>query len=326
MDYLKKANAIIAELNKEVDSFIAGVRDKAKQQQINKVPKDLQKFVDKSTVLPGCPISENVPKMSEQQRNDAQALIEQLKQDISKEPHKFLDTQRGETREYTGGSKESGDNDEVIKLIYIREPAWFKEIKQFCKNYKKQQGKEYFDEELMVRGRLSKKKQKTKTLDESLYVLLDVSGSMWFYSYKGIPLIQLMASYMPAFAKNYSGHWVQNDGPRTVFSELSDLKKAFKGKMLDKLRLQGGGGANYIVAINTIQQHSLENYGEKNPTIVLFTDMDEEFPNPMPRNILVVTTSDRNNKSWRFEAIEDKNFPSDKLGQKLIFIDVTPEQ
>lgn len=322
-EYIKKANQVISELNKEVESFISSIKQKAREESANKVPQDLQKFVDKSTVMPGCPISENVPKMTEGERNEAQGLIERLKQDITKEPHKFLDTQRGEDREFTGGSKDAGNQSRAIRLIYLQEPDWFKQIKAFCSNYKKSQGKEYFDEEMMVRGRLSKKKEKTKVRDESLYVLLDVSGSMWYYTYKGIPLIQLMASYMPSFAKKFSGFFVQSDGPRVVIGELAELKTYFKNKK--QIELEGGSGANYILAIQTIKQHSMDNFGEKNPTIVLFTDMDEDFPNPMPPNILVVTTSDK--KSWIHESIEDQNFPSEKLNQKVIFIDVTiPKQ
>ena len=273
------------------------------------------KHVDRSVLLPACPTTENVPNMTETERQKVSALCESIKQEVNAEPYKFQT--EVDKRKYDSGSKDSGYMDESIKLIYVQEPKFIKDIKTFCKSYKKKKGKEYFDEEMLVRGRLSMKKEKTKAKNDALYLLLDVSGSMWHYEYKGIPLIQLMASYMPLFAQRFDGFWVQTDGARMVISQLKELKKLKKKDSL--IRLTGGSGADYIVAIDTIVQHSIKNFGEADPTIVLFSDMHEDFPNPMPRNLALVIPS---NKQEFLGEIKDPIFPNEKKNQKIILIDI----
>lgn len=314
--YISQANKIIGELNELSTEFIKSVQQKANEEKINKIPSDVMKHVDRSTLLPPCPITNNVPDMTESERQSVAALCEKIKQEINKEPYKF-NSQIDDRKDHDFGSKGIGNKDEVIELIYVTEPEWIKEIKTFCNRYKKSKGREYFDEEMLVRGRLSMKKARTKSKNDALYLLLDVSGSMWYFSYNGVPLLQLMASYMPKFASKFEGYWVQTDGARIVISEMRELKKL---QNKGRIRLTGGSGADYIVAIQTIVDHSINHSGESDPTIVLFSDMHEEFPNPMPRNLALVTTGDK--AEMIRTAIKDSEFPNEKKNQKVILIDI----
>lgn len=316
MTVLQKANAVIDNLNSDISDFVEAIKEKASKQKANAIPKEVQKYADKSAFFNPCPTTDNVPDMSDEQREQVRGIIETMKQEVDGEPYKFKDMQEDDRTEVGIGSKDYGGEDKVMELVYVEEAKWMKEIKSFCVSYKKKKGKEYYDEEMMVRGRLSKKKARTKARRDDLYVLLDVSGSMQYYSYKGIPLVQLFASYIPLFARKFEGHWAQSDGNVTIINDLKELKKDFSGKM----KIGGGGGANYIQAVNDIIGHSMKHYSEKTPTIVLFSDMEEDFPNPMPSNFMLVTTS--NKKSIIRDTIGDKSFPSEEKNQKIVLIDI----
>lgn len=312
---IQKANKVMDSLNGEISDFIKEVKDKSLKQKQNQVPKELNKYIDKSILYKPCPTTENVPNLDIGEQEMVRGIVEEIKQEINKEPYKFL-TEEDTRDESDMGSKEYGGKENVIELIYVQEPKWMKEIKAFCKNFKRAKGREYYDEEMMVRGRLSKKKAKTKSVKDDLYVLLDVSGSMWYYSFQGVPLIKLFSSYIPIFASKFDGHWVQSDGHVTHISDLKSLKSNFEGKM----SLRGMGGADYLSAIAAIVAHSQKKYKVSEPTIVLFTDMAEVFPNPMPNNILLCTTS--NKVSHIGTAIKDKGFPSEAKNQKIVLIQI----
>ena len=314
--YIDKANKIVSELNDLSQDFIKAVNERATKEKTNQIPPELMKHVDRSVLMPSCPTTDMVPDMTEAQRQGAVALVESIKQEINANPHIFKTEEDNRTMDF--GSKDVGYMDAVVQLVYVKEPDFMKEIRVFAASYKKKKGKEYFDPEAMVRGRLTKKKAKTKAKNDSLYLLLDVSGSMWYYRYKGLPLIQLMASYMPIFAQKFDGFWVQTDGARIVIGNMKELKK-LKDKN-NQVRLTGGSGADYVTAYNTIQAHSIDNFGEENPTIILFTDMADVFPNPMPRNMCVVTTSNKQGELKKI--IADSSFPDERKGQKVILIDI----
>lgn len=310
---LEQANSVISELSIDISDFVQAIKDKSKKEK--EIPLNVQKYIDKSSLYEPCPIIQEQENLTQEQINTAVTLAETIKQDITKDPYKFLSVNDDRT-EIGVGSKDSGDGvGRVINTIYIEEPSWIKDIVDFCKKYKRSKGKEYFDIEMMMRGRLSKKKARVKAQDSSLYVLLDVSGSMEHYSYKGIPMLQIMATYIPIIAKKFEGWWVQSDGEIPRMSPLKILKNDYDGKMM----LTGGGGADYVIAINTIIADSIIKYKNSEPTIVLMTDMEEQFPNPMPKNIILLTTA--NKKDLIPKRIEDKSFPSELKNQKVILID-----
>lgn len=310
---VEQANAVISELSIEISDFVQAIKDKSKKEK--EIPLDVQKYIDKSSLYEPCPIIQAQENLTEEQQITAVTLAESIKQDITKDPYKFSSVNDDRTS-IGEGSNDSGDGvGRVIDTIVVVEPLWMKEIMIFCKNYKKGKSREYFDIEMMMRGRLSKKKSKLKTKDDSLYVMVDVSGSMEHYSYKGVPMLVIMATYIPIIAQRFDGWWVQTDGDIPRLSPLKELKTNFKGKMM----MTGGSGANYNIAITTIIAHSITNYKNAEPTIVLMTDMEEGFPNPMPKNIILLTTA--NKKNFISQSIKDKSFPSELKNQKVVLID-----
>ena len=308
----QKVNAIASKVNRELSDFYEKIDssiaiDKAKAQSAKDISREVKP----------CGIAEHIEEISEEDRQIAMSTVKGIETHVvnNQADFNFVDIAG---REYTGGSKESGDEDgRKVPLVNVGMPRWVQELEKSVKSKLKRVTKrEYFDPEGLIRGIARKKKERGMKRVDYVYFLLDVSGSMSYYSYKGIPLLSLLASYVPAIAKKYDGLWMQVDGDQIVPLEL---RKIGKGD-IKSLILAGGGGAQFPSAIEWMKKHIADN-NVQNPIIIMASDGDEDFEFELLPNTIFVTTPD-GIKAMEHNGMTAQGFPNEAKGQKVIEINV----
>ncbi len=309
----EKVNDIAKNVNKELASFY---------ERLNKVVSmskaKAQSATDISRQVKPCGIAEQIEEISEEDRQIAMSTVKGIESDVvkNKDDFGYIDlSERGADK----GSKESGDNEDAVQLINVGVPKWVQDLERSVKSkLKRVKKREWFDAEALHRGITRKAKERGMKKIDYVYFLLDVSGSMGAYSYKGIPLLALFASYVPAFAKRFDGLWMQVDGDEVVPKELSKIGKG----EIKSLILAGGGGAQFDMATEWMKNHIKENRIE-NPIIIMASDAHEYFEFEILPNTIFVTTQE----GWNFSHNADtglikQGFPDASKGQKVIIIDV----
>jgi predicted metal-dependent peptidase len=138
------------------------------------------------------------------------------------------------------------------------------------------------------------------------------------FSYKGVNLKALLASYVPPFAKKFQGKWIQVDGMRVIPHELSDMSKG----EIKSLVLGGGGGASFAEAIEYVKNDILEN-NITNPIVVMASDAHEDFTFELLPNTIFLTTDE----GWRYSlrggnGLIEQGFPNALKGQKVIIVNI----
>lgn len=317
-EILKEVNQIVSKVNADLSEYYKTLKTdvalrKAKAQSVRDISRK---------VMP-CPIVEELKKnLTESKRQIAASTIEKFKKIIKKNKSDFetVDiSERGDDK----GSSESGDgtgSEEAIVNVGI--PKWVKEIENSIKSkFIRVKRRDYFDVEGLFRGVTRKKKDKGMKKINYVYFLLDVSGSMEGHRYKGVPLKNWFASYIPPIAKKYEGQYVQVDGGTVIPNSLKSLSKG----EIKSIILGGGGGANFPEAIEWIKNDIIDK-NITNPIVVMASDSHEDFDFELLPNTIYITNSEGWDYSLRgnngLTSGLNKGFPNPLKGQKAIIIDI----
>ena len=252
MDYEKKKekyNKIISDLNRKLTPFV----DKAKR-EIDK-QNERENPLKTSTPPPCGTIQHNNRTANEEatldnieEINKFNDIVNNIIDDIRKEPHKFGDVQVEEVGGNVGQGQ--GEFSTYIKVTPTMAP-WVKEITaaigaSFTKG-KTRYGVDYEELATGYEGGYSKiRKPKTthKKKEKELYILLDTSGSMEFYTWKDVPYIKILGNYIPTLSKYYGGElWLCDDcalGAEPIPMKAIPLRQIRKSTM-DSIDYSGGG-------------------------------------------------------------------------------------
>ena len=218
-------------------------------------------------------------------------IVEQLGKDLLKFPDasKVLPPKRG-----SAGS-ERGTREGLIEVPRFQagEKKWMKQIKggvgqMFSKPDMTKRGIDYESAQTYIeQGIFITKKPSVHSVkkDKEIYVLLDQSASMEYYTYKGFNFLQLLGAFIPDLAEEYSGwFWGCDVCSKEMFEadennipgvpiKLEDIKS----KTLKGLPYKGGGGTEFGGAFMKLKGIELDRK-KTNPDyemcVIFFSDMD----------------------------------------------------
>ena len=279
---VQKYHNSVIEINRELADILNPARE------------DVKDFYEKHNEVETkdskpCGVFENQPEYTANDEVIGNTVIDEVIEQIKNDPIKWGDLQEIAPNQFsvgTGKGNESG-RVEIPKHVY---PKWINKIESDVKLFfRRSRSKEYYDEESLARGIPRRRNIKKNAKVRSLFVLLDVSGSMWGRSYKGVPLIELMISYFPHIANRFDGEiWQIDDGAPNM---KEDLKKLRSKKMRD-MALKGGGGTDYNIAFRMINdlKAKLESEGKESEFMTMvFTDGGVYWNMDLiPDNLLIV--------------------------------------
>jgi hypothetical protein len=244
--------------------------------------------VDYEEYIPPCGITERNIPLTEEQIKDADDMVDQAISTILEATEDFPElTNQVPNRARGQAGVGAGGMGRRIKPLRLEFPEWLEDLESNLKSYfARKKGRKGYDWEEMVKGRISKAKEKIKKREDSLYVFLDTSGSMWGYTDdNGVPLMKLFGSYFPVIAKKYNGQVWQADSspygasePIKKITELSD----FRSYDLDPkdFTIRGGGGTNFWGVFQYFDKKVREAKA-KNPDanvmLIFFSDMEADF-------------------------------------------------
>jgi len=310
-------NRIVAGVNNDLADFYNSLR-----KDVAKSKAKAQSVKDNSRKVKACPVIQEVQEISEDDRQIAMSTIKGIEKVVKNNKDDFQGVDISERGNDSGSRDSGGDDAYVTPLINVGIPKWIQELKNSVKSkLKRIKKREYFDVEGLVRGVTRKKKERGMKRIDFVYFLLDVSGSMEAFSYKGVPLKALLASYIPAVAKSIGdGMWIQVDGGKVIPQELSSIGK----NDIKSLILGGGGGANFPEAIEWVKQHIINN-SITNPIVIMASDAHEDFDFELLPNTIFLTTDE----GWAYSensgnGLIEQGFPNPLKGQKAIIIDIDP--
>ena len=213
------------------------------------------------------------------------------------------------------GKPGSGKGNNIGSILVqpgLRLPKWIRDLKSNIANKieKKWSRKDMDHEAASYYGVIRKSKKKVVEPRDSLYILLDTSGSMMMYKDEnGNTLLDLVAMFFPALAEEFDGEiWFSDDLPanQRVADEnrvnLERFKKtttksqaaSAQGKYLN---ISGGGGSGFDGAFCEFKdiEKDLKKKNGKSAIaqFVFLSDMEisitADTDRCMPENILFVT-------------------------------------
>lgn len=311
----EKLNEISGRVNKELESFYKQLNDNLQKKKTEIKARDKSQVVERKPKVAN--IVGEIPEMNDIQREEAMSVVKDITQEIQSNKAQYGNIDLGD-RGDDRGSLESGEGTGEVQLISIGRPFFFDELDKGIANvFKRVKKREYFDVEGLFRGVTRKKKEKGLKRKNYLYLMLDVSGSMGSYSYKGVPLVALFASYLPPMIKKYDGLFVEVDGDEVKDTEFRTLSR---NKLSDKIKLSGGGGAQFELATNWVRKHIKDN-NVTDPIVIMAFDGHENFDFPLIKNTFFMTTQ-YGTKNFEWNGLDKQGFPNADLGQKLIVVDV----
>ncbi len=256
-----------------------------------------------------CGILDRQPEISEGDRITGQGVVDDITAEVRDNPIDY-----GNLREIAAKGtpgRGTGSTRGKIRLPEIdEEPAWISELETEINVFKRRgKTKSYYDPLELSRGIPAKEREKKLLKEKSLWILLDVSGSMFSYSYKGKSIIELLASYIPPIANQFEGElWQIDQGSANKIIKLEDLR----GDDIRNLGMdiRGGGGTDFDEAFRQLarkkEEISEKIGGEAEFMTILFTDAEVYWnPDLMPKNLLIVTVKTKEESLPNLD--EDKN-------------------
>ena len=252
-EIINELNSISKSVDKELQELYSSLRKQKEKKQKSKT--DASKVISRSPQV--ADISGIVPDLDAIEKQNAQSILRDITNEIknNKADYGHIDLRdRGDDI----GSKGAGEGTGEVTLLKIGRPDWFDLLnKGIAKAFKRVKRKEWFDTEALNRGLIRKQKSMGLKPKNYVFLLLDVSGSMGSYSYKGTPLVELFASYLPPMVMNYDGSFIEVDG-----DEVNDtaFRTLYRQQMMDKIALSGGGGAEFDKAMNYVNNKIISEY------------------------------------------------------------------
>lgn len=130
-----------------------------------------------------------------------------------------------------------------------------------------------------------KKKDKVVQKDKEIYIVIDQSGSMYQFAWKGRNLLTLLATFIPELAKEYSGYlWVCDYcGMSSYESETEDGPSLIPNKSVPLDRVtqsivySGGGGTSFdgaFAKLGDIERTKREKNSKYEMCLIFFSDME----------------------------------------------------
>lgn len=238
-----------------------------------------------------CGIMDRQPELSEGEKITAQGVVDDITAEIRDNPIDYANLKEIGARG-TPGRGPGSSRGKIILPEIQDEPYWITELETDLNLYKRRgKTKVYYDPIELARGIPAKEREKKLMKQKTLWILLDVSGSMFGYSYKGKSILELLASYIPVIAGAFDGElWQVDEGTANKIIKLEDLR----GDDIRNLDVSGGGGTDFNQAFRQLakkkEQLSEETGGEVDFMTILFTDAEVYWDKSlMPNNLVVVT-------------------------------------
>lgn len=256
-----------------------GDPDSLTQEQLEKEAQELLEVLNKSNNLPTTPCGGNKKRNDKNQSDDpierdkqeqeaaiARKQIEEILQKAAEEGHThiFRPASRG-----TGGKGVEGAPKGDIVPIKMRKPEFLKKIKDFAsKEFEKEyykKGTDWFYTQAYG-DILFKDKPKISVPQKFLYLMVDVSGSMfWGSGFDGKSLLEHLIGYLPVIAEDFKGQvwWISDglitfaDGSPgiTLLSDYKGMSAADQSAYFKKVQNAkgSGGGTTFGVELQAIQ-------------------------------------------------------------------------
>ena len=283
-DKKEEYNRIMSDMGKNLkpifDRMIEAARDNIESRT----------STDYTNYVPPCGItSRNVP-LTEEQIQDAEKIVNTAVSSImdATEDYPEIVNQIPQRVREMADRGEGGNEWQRVRMQELEFPEWLEEIESSVGGYfSSVKGRKGLDWEEMIKGRISKAKDRLIREDNALYVFIDTSGSMSFNTDEnGVPLIKLFASYLPTIASKYKGEVWQTtsaplDDPKPIKKavpledfNVHDLEEG-EAKALDVI---GGKGTDFAGVFQYFDKLVREKKA-KNPNakvmLIFFSDMDE---------------------------------------------------
>tara|TARA_B110000902_G_C14281341_1_gene576942 strand:+ start:312 stop:1349 length:1038 start_codon:yes stop_codon:yes gene_type:complete len=242
---------------------------------------------------------------------DAYDTIDNIIEELGRDKIKFPDGVDLIPKERGEGGSGSGADDAVIEVPFTGRPDWMDEIdagvgELFSSPTIIRKGIDYESAQTYIsQGIFIAKKPKIKGPkdEKEIYILMDQSGSMKGYSYKGMNFITLLSSFIPELAEKYSGYFwgcdscsiEMYDADPEMVPGLSKSLESFRGKTLRSVPFKGGGGTEFggaFAKLKGIEQEKRRRNPEYEMTVVFFSDMEFHWENIydyMPKRVLFIT-------------------------------------
>ena len=290
MEYEEKQeeyNRIMKDMGKNLKPIFDRMIEAARENIESRTSTDYTNYV------PPCGITaRNVP-LTEEQIKEAEKIVDTAITSIMDSTEEYPEIvnqipQRVREMADRGGS---GDGEwSRVRMMEIDFPEWLEEIQSNVSGYfDSVKGRKGIDWEEMVKGRISKAKQRIVTEENALYVFIDTSGSMNYNTDKhGTPLIKVFASYLPTIASKFKGEVWQ-----TTYAKLEDPDPIKKRILLEDFNIHdleegeakdvdivSGGGTDFAGIFQYFDKIVREKK-EKSPNakvmLIFFSDMDENL-------------------------------------------------
>lgn len=246
--------------------------------------------VNRSKARP-CGIQDRQPDISEGERITGQGIVDDISAEIRDNPIDYANLKEIQGKGTPGKGTGSSRGNVILPRI-DEEPWWISELEIDLNLYKRRgKTKVYYDPLELSRGIPSKEREKKLLKQKTLWLLLDVSGSMFGYSYKGKSILEILASYIPVIAGSYEGElWQIDEGSPNKIIKLEDLRS----DDIRSLQVSGGGGTDFNNAFKLLKKKketlSEEAGGDVEFMTILFTDAEVHWDQKlMPDNLIVVT-------------------------------------
>jgi hypothetical protein len=285
--------------------------------------------VDMTDYVPSCGITKRLPSLTPEQKNDIERQIDITKTAIRENPEDYPELVGMASASSSQAGTGKGANVGMVRIKKLPFPKWLEDLETNIGGYlAPDKGRKGMDYEAAISGRIRKAKEKVIMENNSLYVLLDTSGSMTYYKDKyGNSILKLFSSFFPTIAEKYSGQiWMVDYAPYNAPIAFQNILELDQFKSSTKIPIMGGGGTSFWGAFQMFQKKEMQ-IKEKNPEakvmMVFMSDMEVDlktYPELIPENLIMVAPA-KLSGNYKLQAEQVVN--ASPLTRKLIYFETT---
>tara|TARA_R110002020_G_scaffold44348_9_gene128022 strand:- start:3066 stop:4052 length:987 start_codon:yes stop_codon:yes gene_type:complete len=297
---LEKYTRAMENLADEVNPILEKLMDKATDLAKKTIDIDMEVYT------PPCGITKKTNPLTPEELDDLNSITEQTIADIVTNPADFPELAKQVEMSKSDAGQGKGSEVARVRIEKIPYPSWLDEIEDSIGEYlDRSKVRKGLDYEELVKGRISKARDSGVDDMNTLYIILDTSGSMWGTSLPNsqYTFLSVLVSYFPAIANKFSGQaWLVDDAPKgqpIPMQKIYELE-TFRGKDIEdaanSVTLSGGGGTSFWGAFEVFSG-KLSEMRKINPdaqlTCVLMTDLFvdlETEKNLIPEDLIIVST------------------------------------
>ena len=298
MDYKEKNikyNNIINSLNDKLEGLVGRLKTdinsyNKKNNPISSAAPPSCGSLEKNAYAPDADMTIDELDDLRQAQNEVDNIIEEL----AKDTIRFPEGSSLIPEDSQAGSGGTGNMDGLMKVPFFGRPKWFDEIEagvgemfgepvSIKKGIDYESAQTYLDQKIFISRR---PRLRTQRQTKEIYALLDTSGSMSFFMYKGIPFLKLLGSFIPTLAQEYDGEFWACDAcsvsqydadPNSVPGKSWKLQDIRAAKLEGVIPVKGGGGTLFGGAFKKLKEIE-ETKKKENPEfemcVLFFSDMD----------------------------------------------------